>query len=558
MQTKFAGDYIAFRRALEKMKDEKMAHYLLKHVFNSKVCNTKENIANNMGFDINHSMYTTIAYDTVTQTPLQVAIHHGNNAMAKAIIRYNLMDIDVFSSGIIAYALKNDFNSVAWMMEEAPITSLIMQNDLILKKDKNYSNVIIHGRFDKDRRENSILDVFAWHGDALTFSSMILKIFEFYNVKSFKDCDKISSILNDESFEYWIKRSQRQTVMLSFLTRLYEIAFKNKNFGLFVSILEKNCQDGTKVTANEEVTSLSNQFRKDFKTAQYLFEKLSNNSKMLKELSIVINEGLMKQECGFNDSFLFLSKLIDSDAFTKCLENVTDECLSSEKKTVQKYQFFKNNLLHSNVWAMSRTEDKDDAVKSEINAIEEKIDEQLLLFDSIKSGVVDKELKSQQMYIQNCILSEESNNLLAWKKLVSNGVENYEAKPSKDTNISIQAKYQVKDLPSDTVTGFDGAKEYDHNGFLTDLLIASNTIDPLFQRDCKNIFDKFTKEFGIKCQYSPAPPKTKERAITKAELDYKDRPCMSHVFRFVVSRIYISRTNNIMALYCGFLYWLYK
>ena len=81
-KTKFGGDYVAFRRALERIKDEKIADYLLKHIFNSKICNTAENIGSKIGFDINHSMYTTVNYDTVTQTPLQVAIHYDNSAMA--------------------------------------------------------------------------------------------------------------------------------------------------------------------------------------------------------------------------------------------------------------------------------------------------------------------------------------------------------------------------------------------------------------------------------------------------------------------------------------------
>ena len=41
-------------------------------------------------------------------------------------------------------------------------------------------------------------------------------------------------------------------------------------------------------------------------------------------------------------------------------------------------------------------------------------------------------------------------------------------------------------------------------------------IDPIFQNECKQLFS--FEKFGIKCHYSPAPVKTKERCITKAEL----------------------------------------
>ena len=50
------------------------------------------------------------------------------------------------------------------------------------------------------------------------------------------------------------------------------------------------------------------------------------------------------------------------------------------------------------------------------------------------------------------------------------------------------------------------------------MMITAHQIDPIFQRDSKNSFD--FRKFRVKCKYSAAPVKTKERSIVKAELDY--------------------------------------
>ena len=80
----------------------------------------------------------------------------------------------------------------------------------------------------------------------------------------------------------------------------------------------------------------------------------------------------------------------------------------------------------------------------------------------------------------------------------------------------MESRYKSIDLPFDNVNSFDGNKEYDHSSYLCDMLIVAHTVDPVFQKDCNKLFSFDT--FGIKCKYSPAPVKTKERCITKAEL----------------------------------------
>ena len=77
--------------------------------------------------------------------------------------------------------------------------------------------------------------------------------------------------------------------------------------------------------------------------------------------------------------------------------------------------------------------------------------------------------------------------------------------------------YEINELPFDNVNGFDGSFEYDNNGYLTKLLIETHQIDPIFQKDCKRIFTDETMFKNV--SFSEAPPKTKARSQTKAQLE---------------------------------------
>ena len=108
--------------------------------------------------------------------------------------------------------------------------------------------------------------------------------------------------------------------------------------------------------ANEKECRIS------LKTAHYLYENCSKNT--LNELSNVINNGILKQECHFDDSLLFLSKLIDCDSLVKNLEQTTSNCLTKNKKNAKSYLYFKHNLLNSKIWGtIDDSNKKKDRVK---------------------------------------------------------------------------------------------------------------------------------------------------------------------------------------------------
>ena len=85
-------------------------------------------------------------------------------------------------------------------------------------------------------------------------------------------------------------------------------------------------------------------------------------------------------------------------------------------------------------------------------------------------------------------------------------------------------QYSLRYIPNDLVNSYVGSDEYDHNGYLTELLITGHQLNPLFQDEAKKIFsNEYNNIHGIKCICTPAPVKAKKRCIAKASMDYKSK-----------------------------------
>ena len=381
------------------------------------------------------------------------------------------------------------------------------------------------------------------------FIKIILILINICNVNNVKELESCK-IVNQEMISRWINICNKMGfhVFSSFLTKLNENVLRKNSWDIFCVMFGINSDGNYNNSNNEEVEQLSVKFGKDLKSAKYLFNNCKKDT--LIDLANVINNGLNRQECNFSDSLLMLSKMTDNENFTKTLANTTQECLSHEKKTIVKYCYFKNNLLDSNIWAMEseslkhvtseKDKKKEDAIIVKSDHEEKNEMPRKLLFDQVEEKVILNELKCQQMFIQNAIISEEKNNKDSFEKLKQFG----KTRTNDDTNITLlskllqmqrgrsswddlsyemlHAKHSLNTLPFDNVNGFDGRKEFDQNYYLTELLILSHEIDSKFQNECKNIFTINNKDFGIKCIFSSGNVKTRARSITKCELDYKN------------------------------------
>ena len=466
-------------------------------------------------FIVSKVYYKGCSKEFDAKSVFDIAMEKSYTGMILALINEYPSQCDI-GRAINKFAKQGDFDSIFWMLGDKASNSKEIESVVIKNKIFGDPFEQNENKADEETENVSYLDYLVQRNDLKTFCSFVLKlikIYHFQDLQSLKKHDVIGKVLiHEKAFLKWFDICEQRShpVLLSFLTRLNDVAFKNDNFEIFTLLLQKNSLESNELALNnEEVMQLSDLYRKDYKNAVYLYQNLQKSS--LKDLSVVINHGLIKHECGFNDTLLFLSKMVDNDAFAQTVENVTDECVTNDKKTVQKHSFFKNNLLNSNIWAT-------------------RVDKKLLLFDKIKQNVIDKELKTQQMFIQNNVMSEEKTNGKLWKELKSNKLSERISKLKQEA-ITNKVLYKLNDLPFDNGNGFDGPKEYDHNFYLTGLLISSHQLDPIFQKECKRIFN--FKNFGIPCQYAPAPVKTKQRSITKAELDYKTKDCKFFMFVYL-------------------------
>lgn len=449
------------------------------------------------------------------------------------------------------------------------MVALMKKNEYFIDKLLKYDGIeLLTG--EKDNKNKDELDYACEYGKISTIARMILKWIEINKITNWQQFESFD-IFTVDKMQSLIKIAENggNGPLVIFLKKLDQIGIKAKNFAMIQYLLTnyslENADDGGNKLQNIIETNF-NQFRKDQFNANYLFSKCKEST--LNDLNDVINNGLLTLECGFNDSLLWLSNKIDQRRLSKTLETVTDQCLNSQKKTVNNYQFFKNNLLSSNIWGINdvnyNIDDKTfDTLMNEIdsnvndgksktgeekkaddNGSDEKDDNEIenenqvpdpLLFDRVHNSVILDELKHQKQYIKDEIIKIEKENDALWKSLKYD-IINDESLASRNIrqnqfldekfndlmkNKGIQAEYRESELKFDNnANGFNGAKEYDEGAYLTRLLITAYKIDPIFQLQTRKIFDTIAEKNNIKCTFAPAPVKTKDRCVVKASLDY--------------------------------------
>ena len=375
-------------------------------------------------------------------------------------------------------------------------------------------NILIDYQLKPENAALASLSDLAEMGDIFLFRKQMFTLLKTkYNASKWDDLTPIG--INEESIDKWMKisRDAINDSMVGFLTNLKQRAFNTKSVTVLYSMVDVSLNkesDQNKTKENENNTKLAN------KTAHYLYKNCDKHT--LTTLAKVINNGIVKQECGFDDSLLFLSKMVDNEAFIQNLEQCTADCLRKETKNSKKYLYFKNNLLNSKVWGtMEKNVNNDDSNNNNDND-----GKNSLLFEKTEQNVIENELKSQREFIKNSIIKQEKEWNESWKQLTTFKEEINGLLVSKVTQ-PIDADFQEKELPFDNVNGFNGSFEYDNNAYLTKLLLFAHKVDPVFQKDCQRIFgNKPNQENNfLQCSYTAAPPKTKDRAQRKAQLEYQ-------------------------------------
>ena len=257
------------------------------------------------------------------------------------------------------------------------------------------------------------------------------------------------------------------------------------------------------------------------KQGTYIFENCKEAT--LLDLTNVINDGLLKHECSFDDSLLLLCKMVDNEKFIQNLKTIADECLSNEKQNIVKSRWFIEAFLKSNIWASntgnSNATDSTNnkaAATSEKSSVEsnqrndsnaddtktnEKKDDTLKqgktshLFDEFKETIIAQQIEHQKEYIREQMLELEKNHFSSFQDLQS-GIKRFHLDPDyevlrqshldrgkydrsnimSEKNGAIHPIYNINELPINNSQGFNGADDYDHNGYLSRLLIVSHQV----------------------------------------------------------------------------------
>ena len=279
---------------------------------------------------------------------------------------------------------------------------------------------------------------------------------------------------------------------------------------------------------------------------------------------------MTKQECSFNDAFLFLFQKWNNKEFTKTLNKITKECLNINNiNNIKNYTYFKNNLLNSNIWATmygenSSHESNDNDNKDEDKNVKETVSvvSGTTLFDEMASNMQSAMLEQEQLKLISLEkqYKQEFNSLkhsirpwnLGQRNSISQNklVNRYKNKQdfmndNENNKRGIQAEKQINGLAIDFESGFYGSNEYDYKVYLTNLLILAHDINPVFQNECKSFFNDNN---NISCKYTPAPVKTYGRCVVKSKLDYSNRewPHSAHILDYVRCSVVFDNINDFL------------
>ena len=268
--------------------------------------------------------------------------------------------------------------------------------------------------------------------------------------------------------------------------------------------------------------------------------------------------GLLKSQMIVSDDILVLCFEYCQDAnhsellqqFVGALNDTIHQCLG--KKSLRNYMYFKQFLLFSNVWfcrmnnsnANGRGDGINNTVTVTVNSDnDEKESNETLLFDSIVK-VTDVELIKQKQLIWDNVKNEEKSDAEHWDKVCNFGSDvkvnnnsNNNGAPLRQDEInggilSYESKQNLHmiaatmDENNNEKSDYDLFNEYNNRVYITQLLTYAHRNNGKFQNVMKDIFAE-----DPDAKYAPAPVKTYDRCIIKANTDYADRmyPSMANI-----------------------------
>ena len=205
-------------------------------------------------------------------------------------------------------------------------------------------------------------------------------------------------------------------------------------------------------------------------------------------------------------SWIFCNANGKSKIFLNHLLGCVTDCLNGKSEyKVRNYFYFKQFLLHSNIWCC-----KDGANDK-------------LLFDYINT-LADKLLIDQKRYIRDSIGKEEKEDNEMWNKLCDFSKYNSRTQFRQDKIVNgIESIKSIKDayVTASKISNpdYNVLSEFNDKIYLIQCLTFANENNMYFQSEIKKIFSKTADEylFGLtKNSIKEAPVKAYDRCIAKS------------------------------------------
>ena len=283
----------------------------------------------------------------------------------------------------------------------------------------------------RDQSGKDCFDYCAYYGQIACFHSLMNYTLQKHKISSWKELEA-SCVLSEGRINEWLQAAKKQSNLqfVGFLVNLRERVIIPKDLSLLFSMVSSVNNNNKEQKMREKFSEFSNANN----TALYLLNHCDKHT--LTQLSKAVTNGLENQECGFDDSLLFLSKMVDNKQFVSSLEKCTLDCLSKNTNNLKKYIYFKNHLLNSKIWGLNvyskenHNTDNDNNNNS-TNEDEEKYKEKTemkqnanvnnkeMLFDKVQNKILEQELKMQQKYIRENVIQEQKQCEDSWHDLVA-------------------------------------------------------------------------------------------------------------------------------------------
>ena len=505
------------------------------------------------------------------QTGLYLASNVGSLETLKIFKEFggNALDLNIQEkengrSSLFIATLNNYPSCVEWFIQQPGCKVNIADKNgvtslMIACEKGNHRCLKILCDCDRILITKDILNVAVKYGQTKSFQIVLNSLIERNKIETWDELMK-SKILDRNMINDWIGKSinnnnsNENDEMLHFLNDLLRNVFDTNNFDLLLARLDYQ--------NNNNDNTLEQQINIKYKKVLKMQKLVSDiehhcDTNTLNSFVACINE-MIVNKCAVDDTLMMLSAHCNYPLFCDALKTSIKDCISfggSHVPNAKDIAWYEECILKSNIFSVEQ-ESKNDNNNSyspfrprQKQEQEQQKQQQpsgndvisvnqqtLLLYDEIKTEIMDKEIKKHEKYLENELNELQKQEKDYWNSLINyksfnldffNNIQQHNITSRYDFRVNlmddkhfngIKPRYSQGNLINDYHTGFNGNFLYDNTGYCVDLLILAHKINNEFENDCKSLFDTI----DVDCTFNTANVKKLQRSQMKASMEYYD------------------------------------